>query len=257
MKRMIPLMLIVAMLLSMSLSAAATEAGSTSVKAGYAAGEESGQIISVDIEWEGMEFTYNGASDDTWDPEAHQYIKGHAAGWAESAASISITNHSDTILQADIQYTSETGFEDMELEFADDKPYIGSANTGIDGGAGAACQVIVRTIPMGELAPNTQTGTKVGEIKVTVTPVDNHMTVLGSLEGAAGEIPVKSDTLARGSICFETAQDMTDADTYFQEALEAALKQDPDSTPAKNLALNKFLTAYYNKLYLKQDQQTN
>ena len=52
MRKIIPLMLIAAMLLSMSLSAAATqstEAGTTNVKAGYVAGEEGGQIIGTVI----------------------------------------------------------------------------------------------------------------------------------------------------------------------------------------------------------------
>ena len=258
MKRIIPLILITVLVLSMSLSAAASQTTDdfiTSVKAGYVAGEEGGQIISVDIEWEGMEFTYNGESNPVWDPKEHKYSKGSEAGWAVSTASISITNHSNAILQAGIVYTSEDGFEDMELKFTKDEPFIGSANTSDD--AGTECEVIIRAIPMGELASNTEIGTKVGEIKITVAPIEGHTMVLGMLEGEIDDIPVKSDTLPRSEIYFKTPDDKKQAADLYQAACTEAGKQEGSSTAQKNLALNQFLTAYYNKLHLKQDQAAN
>lgn len=254
MRRIIPLMLIAAILLSMGLNASATqatEAGGTNVTAGYVAGEEGGQIISVELEWEGMEFTYNGESKPVWDPKEHKYTGGSEAGWAESTASISITNHSNVILQAGIDYSSESGYEDMELAFTDVNPFVGSAET--SDGAGAECEIIIRAIPMGSLAPNTKTGTKVGEIKVTVVPVDDPKEVLASLADAYIDIPLESDTLPRGEIYYKTEQELTDVDDCYQVAATEAGKQ--DTTTAKiNLALNAFLTAYYNELYLMQDQ---
>ena len=254
MRRIIPLMLIAAILLSMGLNASATqatEAGGTNVTTGYVAGEEGGQIISVELEWEGMEFTYNGESKPVWDPKEHKYTGGSEAGWAESTASISITNHSNVILQAGIDYSSESGYEDMELAFTDVNPFVGSAET--SDGAGAECEIIIRAIPMGSLAPNTKTGTKVGEIKVTVVPVDDPKEVLASLADAYIDIPLESDTLPRGEIYYKTEQELTDVDDCYQVAATEAGKQ--DTTTAKiNLALNAFLTAYYNELYLMQDQ---
>lgn len=254
MRKIIPLMLIAAMLLSMSLSAAATqstEAGTTNVKAGYVAGEEGGQIISVDIEWEGMEFTYNGASAAVWDPEKHEYIGGSEAGWANSNASISITNHSNVILQAGITYSSNSGYEDMSLKFTDEYPYIGSAETSEK--TGTECEVIIRTIPDGVLASDTKTGTEVGQIKVTVAPVESPKDVLTSMEDLYGEIQVKSDTLSRGEVYFETEADKAQADSYYKAAVAEANKQDATAAQ-KNLALNQFLTAFYNKLHLMQPQ---
>lgn len=254
MRKIIPLMLIAAMLLSMSLSAAATqstEAGTTSVKAGYVAGEEGGQIISVDIEWEGMEFTYNGASAAVWDPEKHEYTGGSEAGWAESNASISITNHSNVIIHAGITYSSNSGYEDMDMKFTDEYPYIGSAETSEK--TGTECEVIIQAIPDGELAPDTKTGTEVGQIKVTVAPVDSQSTVLVSMEGSYSDISVKSATLPRGELYFETEADKTQVDNYYKAAVAEAGKQDATAAQ-KNLALNQFLTAFYNKLHLMQPQ---
>ena len=56
MKRIIPFMVIVAMLLSMGFSAAATgqEEHTNDVYGKYEAGEASEQIITVDIDWEGI-----------------------------------------------------------------------------------------------------------------------------------------------------------------------------------------------------------
>lgn len=258
MKRMIPLMLVVAMLLSMGLSAAATqttEVGSTNVTANYEAGEEGGQIISVEIAWEGMEFTYNGASNPVWDPKEHKYSEESAAGWAESNASIAITNHSNVILQAEIAYSSMDGFDDMYLVFASENPYIGSAATGEDTNAGTECMVTIQAIPMGELASDTGTGTEVGQIKVTVVPVETHMTVLASLEGLCEETPADASLVSRGEAYFATSADKEDAVEYFAEALAEATSTDASSTTAKkNQALNLFITAYYNNLCLKQDE---
>lgn len=254
MRKTIALMLIAAMLLSMSFSAAATqttEAGTTSVKAGYIAGEEGGQIISVDIEWEGMEFTYNGASAAVWDPKKHEYTGGSEAGWAESNASISITNHSNVILHAGITYSSNSGYEDMSLKFTDEYPYIGSAET--SDSTGTECEVIIQAIPWGVLAPDTRTGTEVGQIKVTVAPVESPMYVLASMEDLYGEVPVKFAALPRGELYFETEADKTQVDDYYKAAVAEAGKQDATAAQ-KNLALNQFLTAFYNKLHLMQPQ---
>lgn len=254
MRRIVPLVLIAAMLLSMGRSASATqttEVGSTNVTAGYLAGEEGGQIISVEIEWEGMEFTYNGASNPVWDPKEHKYSEGTEAGWAESTASIAITNHSNVILQAGIQYSSEPDYGDMTLAFTHPDPFIGSAHTSTD--AGAECRIAIRAIPMGSLAPNTKTGTKVGEIKVTVVPVDDPMVVLASLADLYGEVPVKSANVPRGEAYFETEADKQLAADTFDKAY-TEINNETSSDAEKNLALNAFLTAYYNELYLMQDQ---
>ena len=107
MRRIIPFVLVAALLLSLSLSSAAaetTEVGKTAVKAVYVDAPETPQIISVDIVWGGMEFTYQG-SDSVWDPKTHSY-QNSGAGWAKSDAHISLTNHSNVLLKAGVSSVS-------------------------------------------------------------------------------------------------------------------------------------------------------
>ena len=256
MRRMIPLMLAITMLLGTGLRAAAsetTEVGRTDVTANYVAGEAGSQIISVDIKWEGMSFTYNGESAPIWNPETHEYVGGRSAGWDESTAYISITNHSNVILQAGINFTSEQDYPDMNLLFTDPNPFIGSAET--SEGTGEKCEVIIRSIPSGELPADTQTDAKVGQIKVTVMPVE-YKTVFETLEGRYSDVPVKSDTLSRGAVYYET-------DAEYAAVIDAydhvtTVNADPDSgVPEKNLALNKLIAAYYNQMHLMQEQPSN
>lgn len=256
MRKIIPLMLAVVLLMGMSFHSAATQttetqvAGTTNVKANYVPGEEGGQVISVDIAWEGMEFTYNGASNPLWDATNHQYKPGTDAGWAESNASISIKNHSNVILRAGIAYSQKTGYEDMDLQFTDVAPYVGSAQT--SDGAGTACEVIIRTIPMGELPKETAEDSEVGEIRVTVTPVTNHTVVLDAIGTLSDIVPVKTDstTLSRGELYFASADVQKQVTDLHGKATTAIAGT---SEPAKNLALNALITAYYNNLYLMQE----
>ena len=254
MRKCISLMSIAVLLFGMGLSATAsqtTQAGTGIVKAGYVAGEAGEQIISVDLAWEGMEFTYHGASERVWDPEKHEYTEAEAAAWAESAAFLSITNHSNVILQAGIDYSSHAGYEDMGMTFAHVDPYIGSAETSDD--EGEACKIIIRAIPMGKLKPNTPYGTDVGEIKVTVTPVDSHALVLENLGGICKDVPVKSEeTLLRGERYYATAEDKSEMLARYAAA-DAAVAAADSTIAQKNLAVNQWLAAYYNKLYLMQE----
>ena len=253
---MISLMLATTMFLGTGLRAAASgtiEVGSTDVTANYVAGEAGGQIISVDIKWEGMSFTYNGESAPSWNPETHEYDEGRSAGWDESTAYIAIINHSNVILQAGINYTGEPDYPDMDLLFTDRNPFVGSAET--SEGVGEKCEVIIRSIPSGELPADTKTDAKVGQIKVTVTPVE-YLTAFGTLEERYSEVPVKSDALSRGAVYYETETDYAAVIAAYDHVAE--VDADPDSgVPEKNLALNKLIMAYYNQMHLMQEQPEN
>ncbi len=254
MRRIIPLILVVAALLSMGLSSASaqtTEAGSTSVTAEYVAGAQGGQVISVNIRWEGMDFTYNGASAPVWDAEKHQYTPASDAGWEKSDAYISITNHSNVILKAEITCSIDSAYNDMGLLFTDVNPFVGSAETR-DEGEGEECEVIIRAIPTGKLAPDTPADTKVGEIRVTVMPEDNQNNVLGTVQSAYNAIPVKSGELSRQDICFASDAARTNVGACLQTASDT-INSDAFSTAEKNLALNELLSTFYSELHFNQD----
>lgn len=255
MRKIIPLMLAVALILSMNAHSVvlATEGDvydSASVKAGFVPAEEGGQVISVDIKWSGMEFTYNEGSEPIWDAEKHQYSDKIDAAWSESNAYISITNHSNVILQSRFKYVQNDGFEAMNLKFADGEPYIGSAYTGEE--TGEACSVVIRVIPTGTLPNNTAAGTDVGEIEVRLFSVDNPMEPLSAIYGLYDTVLINdgSTSMARGDLYYTSATIKTQVENSCTELVSVLNGTDPDYV--KNDALNELITTYYNNLYLMQ-----
>ena len=87
------------------------------VKASYSAGAGGGTVYSVDITWGNMEFTYSEGSSPTWDPATHTYSSGGAGGWSNSGNTITVTNHSNAQVTANLDYASETGYEGISGSF--------------------------------------------------------------------------------------------------------------------------------------------
>lgn len=102
---------------------------SATVKGTYAAGSASSEVLSVDITWGRMEFTYTGASQGTWDPKTHSYTGITTAGWScESGANvIKVTNHSNVGITASMNYASETAYSDINGEFSKNSVTLASA----------------------------------------------------------------------------------------------------------------------------------
>ena len=78
MKKLFATILAVAMLASVSVTAfAATNDGTQDTKitvnGSYVSGAAGSSVISVDIEWEAMNFTYSATSEGTWNPATHAY----------------------------------------------------------------------------------------------------------------------------------------------------------------------------------------
>ena len=251
MRKTISLMLAVAMLLSMGLSAAAAEpvaSKSGTVLASYVPGEQDTQIISVDINWKYMEFTYHDASEEVWDPVNHTYGEAKEAAWEHSKAYISITNHSNAILQASIVYSpKDNKYKDMTLLFTNDQPYIGSAYTAVD--AGKACNVTIRAIPDGKLDSDVSAGTEVGEIRVSVETVDNYATIMEKI-GMYVDYRAKDAEHSRGDICYATQADYEKVESCYENADKVI--SESENAYEKNAALNDLITAYYNNLYFIQ-----
>lgn len=253
MRKTISLMIAVAILLSMGLSSAAAEPAvskSGAVQANYVAGTKDSQIISVDIDWKNMEFTYHDKSEAVWDPVNHAYGEAKAAAWEQSEAYISITNHSNVILQANITYAAkDKKYEDMWLRFTNEFPYIGSAYTAE--GKGEPCNVTIRTIPDGTLIPDVSTGTEVGEIKVTMAPVDDYGMVLDGISSMYADYSPKNDNHNRGDICYATQADLDRVTSCYAFA-DKVINKEPGEKYEMNAALNALIVAYYNNLYFVQ-----
>ena len=131
------------------------------------------EVVSVDIVWGAMEFTYTPPSQGTWDPGSHTYTDGETAGsWTSSSNSIEVTNHSN------VDVTASFGFEsadelDIDGEFQDatgdvvESLVLASADNGQAGQAGTpTTKTVYFYVTGGAIASATDS---LGTISVTVS----------------------------------------------------------------------------------------
>ena len=64
------------------------------------------EIISVDVAWEAMDFTYTGASQGTWNPVTHAYEGAIEGGWSDNTPAITVINHSNVAVNATLSFTA-------------------------------------------------------------------------------------------------------------------------------------------------------
>ena len=75
----------------------------------YQDGVPSGDVISVDILWDEMDFTYTAPSQGTWNVTNHKYENATAGGWAATNGTdpkITVKNHSNTAVKANFAFTT-------------------------------------------------------------------------------------------------------------------------------------------------------
>ena len=113
MKKLFATLLAVAMLASVSVTAFAAETNNgtqdteITVNGSYVSGAAGSSVISVDIEWEAMNFTYSATSEGTWDPATHTYVGAGADGWSDNTPAITVTNHSNVAVNATLGFTAD------------------------------------------------------------------------------------------------------------------------------------------------------
>ena len=73
----------------------------------YQAGTASDEIISVDVVWDAMDFTYTDASEGTWNPATHTYDGATDGVWSTDTKAITVTNHSNVAVNAALDFTAE------------------------------------------------------------------------------------------------------------------------------------------------------
>ncbi|MGN0178711.1 MAG: hypothetical protein ACI4DY_04620, partial [Monoglobaceae bacterium] len=89
MKKLFATLLAVAMLASVSVTAFAAETNNgtqdteITVNGSFVSGTAGSSVISVDIAWDAMDFTYTAASQGTWNPATHAYDGQTAGGWSD------------------------------------------------------------------------------------------------------------------------------------------------------------------------------
>lgn len=146
MRKLISLFLVLAMLLSFSVTAFAAETedrtatanensdykASIDVNGKYISQLDSDKIISVDVAWQDMNFIYYGSQEGTWNPTTHTYDGEKTATWNKTTSDITVTNHSNLEVTANLSYTqsvtSVTGnlsATSLTLESAAQDKYMG------------------------------------------------------------------------------------------------------------------------------------
>ncbi len=71
----------------------------------YTPGAAADEIISADIAWDAMDFTYTGASQGTWNPATHAYEGATEGSWSDNTPAITVTNHSNVAINATLDFT--------------------------------------------------------------------------------------------------------------------------------------------------------
>ena len=73
----------------------------------YTPGAAADEIISADIAWDAMDFTYTAPSQGTWNPANHTYEGATAGGWSDNTPAITVTNHSNAAINATLGFTAD------------------------------------------------------------------------------------------------------------------------------------------------------
>ena len=145
-----------------------TEAGKSAtkaVKASYRSGAGGSTVYSVDITWGSMEFTYSEGPSPTWNPATHTYSSGGTGGWSHNGNKITVTNHSNTKVTANLTYTPKAGYDGISGSF--DKTEMDLA-TAVDTPVTSAPTDTAALTLSGTLASTVKDPTTVGTITVTI-----------------------------------------------------------------------------------------
>ena len=117
MKKLLAGILSLALAAAMSIPAFAANAATNdgtkgtdiTVNGKYQASEPTADVISVDIAWDAMNFTYTAPSKGTWNPTTHEYENATEGSWAATSGTdpkITVTNHSNVDVKAKFSFSS-------------------------------------------------------------------------------------------------------------------------------------------------------
>ncbi len=116
MKKLLTLILALALVASVSVTAFAAEpdatligddnSASVDVYVTYEDTTNTPTVYSVDVEWQEMNFTYVSAGTLVWKPETHEYEQQTTGAWETKSADIKVTNHSNAAVDVTVTYTA-------------------------------------------------------------------------------------------------------------------------------------------------------
>lgn len=144
MKRIFAFLLTFMMIATMAFPAFADEGSTTvylnlgdgscniGVNGNYAAGAAVEDVVSVDVAWESMDFTYTKGSVGTWNPDTHSYTSASDGSWSTSKSGITVKNHSNVGVEAGFAFTAESGVTTTGTFYTKDQDDTYTAITSAD-----------------------------------------------------------------------------------------------------------------------------
>lgn len=165
MKKTVSLILALLMMLGMCIPAAAvtmTADGTqdAAVTATYVPGAAGGTVISVDVVWEDMAFTFHAEQQPVWNPETYSSSNYVSAYW-EGKGKINVSNHSNTMACVTLDYAPIEGYENVKMTFGGAAAILESAEK-----EHKAQTVSMTVTPFGTLPALSEEGTQIGTVKV-------------------------------------------------------------------------------------------
>lgn len=171
MRKIISLTLALVLVLSLSVTAFAaandgTKNTSIDVNALYTDGIATPEVISVNVEWGAMTFTYTVSGTHNWNASAHEYTTDAEGAWSANGNTVTVTNHSNIAVKAELAFTADAAYDTVTGSF--DKAVLNLASGEGLAYAEADQQTAELTLG-GTLADTVTTSTKVGTITVAIS----------------------------------------------------------------------------------------
>ena len=167
MKKIISFALALVMLLSLSTVAFAAGAGDHigEVKGQYKDNTTTPEVISVDIRWGNMEFTYTESGSHVWNPGTHTYTDNSQGTWTPADNTVKVTNHSNVDVEVSFAFAPLEGHS-VTGTFSTPSKTLASAENYVDPATGDS---VTTTLTLaGSLDESVTTLTKIGTITVTI-----------------------------------------------------------------------------------------
>lgn len=138
MKKILTLVIAVAMILTLSVNVFANEenVGGTNgletlnqpsdidVTVGITTGTPT-TVYRVDVAWENTDFTYYAEYSNSWDPTSHSYKSSSGDTWSHKVATITVTNHSNAAV--DVKAVATAGAAGVNYTFSNGDKLLESA----------------------------------------------------------------------------------------------------------------------------------
>ena len=168
MKKIVSLVLALVLVMALATTAfAATEtittgASTAEVKAQYDGEAVKPDVISVDVTWGAMTFTYTEGGNWNWQPGTHTYADGRTYAWTANGNTVEVVNHSNVAVDVEFGFTAAEGYNVTGTFDVTEE----TLNAGVEGAFDDADSVTATLTLAGTLAKEVSTATTVGNVTV-------------------------------------------------------------------------------------------